>query len=695
MLNAGSCCLLFDGLDEVPTDAGRAVVSRLLEDCIKQFPNNRYVVTSRVRAYTGDTILKGEFARCDIQPFDANDRAQFLKNWVALLFRTSPEQVLGEGTDANREFQSLTQGIEANDRIRPLAVNPLLLTVIAIVHWNRKRLPEQRVDLYDECVDVLLGQRKEAEHIQSRRKADAFDEQVERRQEEERPWVRKRFAEIALRILEGEGDREEASKSETVKLLAPRFLDRGAKTQEEAEIRASHFLEKQEVRSGLLVSRREHSYRFVHLTFQEYLAAWHLSNQEFDQVASVIEPRLRQQRWFEPLQLLGGEWAKQSDEKLDRYLQWLLDRQGESIAERAPLVALCANIVKDTSGVAELTPETRRRFERAVKDTLDAFRPKSGVPVLTQLEILEALGQLGAAVKSHLIDATKSGLNQVRSRAIEILLPHLSDEELFGMGHLLNDRSKEPIKTYLRCMLSRNPQRTADWLNQQKRFSEKATDGFTEILGEFAQKLPANILNETVRSVFTRGASYYRWELASRNKLLDYLQDEALLLTTATKDREAGVRIHSLKKIVARQKGNLQTWQIVRESSTKDTSYLVRMYALELLAKEQKDDPQTWQLIREAATTEKEIYVRQKAFLVILKHSFVKREAERLFHDLEWWELGFDPRQPIPNVQVKEYAIRLELGEAVVQKLYEELADKLCAHFGFELKLAWRDNVSK
>jgi predicted NACHT family NTPase len=41
----------------------------------------------------------------------------------------------------------------------------LLLTVIAIVHWNRKRLPEQRVDLYDECVDVLLGQRKEAEHI--------------------------------------------------------------------------------------------------------------------------------------------------------------------------------------------------------------------------------------------------------------------------------------------------------------------------------------------------------------------------------------------------------------------------------------------------------------------------------------------------------------------------------------------------
>src|SRR5205807_1128447 len=102
------------------------------------FSTNRYLVTSRVRAYTGDTILKGDFARCDIQPFDARDRSQFLKNWVALLFKTSAEQILKDGTDANREFRSLTEGIESSDRIRPLAINPLLLTVIAIVHWNRK-----------------------------------------------------------------------------------------------------------------------------------------------------------------------------------------------------------------------------------------------------------------------------------------------------------------------------------------------------------------------------------------------------------------------------------------------------------------------------------------------------------------------------------------------------------------------------
>jgi hypothetical protein len=74
LLESGGCCLLFDGLDEVPTEHGRAAVSRLLEECVRRFPKNRFVVTSRIRAYTGDTILKGEFTRCDIQSFDENDR---------------------------------------------------------------------------------------------------------------------------------------------------------------------------------------------------------------------------------------------------------------------------------------------------------------------------------------------------------------------------------------------------------------------------------------------------------------------------------------------------------------------------------------------------------------------------------------------------------------------------------------------
>jgi predicted NACHT family NTPase len=42
LLKTGNCALLFDGLDEVPTDSGRALISRLLEDLVK---NSQTTVT--------------------------------------------------------------------------------------------------------------------------------------------------------------------------------------------------------------------------------------------------------------------------------------------------------------------------------------------------------------------------------------------------------------------------------------------------------------------------------------------------------------------------------------------------------------------------------------------------------------------------------------------------------------------------
>jgi hypothetical protein len=231
-----------------------------------------------------------------------------------------------------------------------------------------------------------------------------------------------------------------------------------------------------------------------------------LSNQELDDALKLIQPHLRRQKWFEVLQLLGAEWAKQSDEKLDRYLAWLLEQQGTAITDRAPVVALCANIVKDASGVAELKPQTRQSYRTAIQGTLAAFRPRSRVPDKTQLEILEALGQLGAVVKPHLIDATKSGLYPVRRRAIEILPPHLSDDELFSLDRILSDRSREPIKTFLIALMERDVERAIAWLLQRKYFGEKACEAVGYLIPMFAMHLSSNVLFDLVNHVFRSGS---------------------------------------------------------------------------------------------------------------------------------------------------------------------------------------------
>lgn len=129
LLESGACCLLFDGLDEVPTEAGRALVSRLVEKFVTSFGKNRFVVTSRGRGYTGDAILKSGFVRCDIQDLDETDRKEFLQNWFAALLGIERDKILADGSQAKLEFEALSHSIETKDRIRMLAVNPLLMTV--------------------------------------------------------------------------------------------------------------------------------------------------------------------------------------------------------------------------------------------------------------------------------------------------------------------------------------------------------------------------------------------------------------------------------------------------------------------------------------------------------------------------------------------------------------------------------------
>ncbi|MFL6210517.1 MAG: NACHT domain-containing protein [Pyrinomonadaceae bacterium] len=466
LLDAGSCCLLFDGLDEVPTEQGRALISRLVEKFVVRYENNRFVVTSRVRGYTGDTILKGGFVRCDIQAFDESDREEFLKNWFAALLKVSREQVLAEGSTSRQAYDTLRAAIESKDRIRNLAVNPLLMTVIAIVHWNRKRLPDQRVDLYDECVDVLLGQRKAAERIRRYKPVEALNEAAEEEEQYDRAWTRKRFAEIALRILESGTD--EITREVVLSLLKQRFSDRPGTTGERAAVNAEMFLDRQELRSGLLVSRRSHSCRFVHLTFQEYLAAWHLANLSLETIKTTVASRLRNPQWFESLQLLGGELAKNSDEKLDQYVSYLLDNLGVTIAEQAPVIALCANILQDVKGVADIKVATRQKYLTALRNTLHAFKFGSGVPANTQLEVLNALIPLGASVKEHLVEATKSSHYPVRSKAVSMLVPHLPDDDLFNMDHIILDRSQETITVYLSALFERDSKRAMGLLIKNK-----------------------------------------------------------------------------------------------------------------------------------------------------------------------------------------------------------------------------------
>jgi HEAT repeats len=343
------------------------------------------------------------------------------------------------------------------------------------------------------------------------------------------------------------------------------------------------------------------------------------------------------------------------------------------------------------------------------------------VPDKTQLEILEALGQLGAAVKPHLIDATKSGLYAVRRRAIEMLLPHLSDDELFSLNHILSDRSKEPIKTFLIALLERDAERAGAWLLQGKHFGHKACDAVGDLISVFAAHLSSNVLFDFLSIIFRRGDG---WERANFLRRMEFrLKDDArtwqLIREAAIKDPDGYVQRYALQLLASGQREDPTTWQLIREAAMKDTLYYVRLEALELQAKGQKDDPTTWQLIREAATKDRDAAVRATALALLSRWqkddpitwqlirsavmndstAYVRSEAcelllnasncdelhRRMMRRDEQWP-RYDPKEPVTSRRVAYEAQKLNLSVDEVHQRYEAIADRL----QIALDLEWR-----
>ena len=142
--------VLFDGLDEVPTlDERRRLIDEI-EQFALNFPGNRILVTSRPVGYDIARFADRWFRHGVIQNLDDSQIQLFVDNWylhVLKLVSLSAEQ--------QQELDEFVSIITSDARLRKLAVNPLLLSVMTATHQS-KRLPDKRVQLYDECSDLLL-----------------------------------------------------------------------------------------------------------------------------------------------------------------------------------------------------------------------------------------------------------------------------------------------------------------------------------------------------------------------------------------------------------------------------------------------------------------------------------------------------------------------------------------------------------
>jgi hypothetical protein len=328
-------------------------VARLVESFTRAYPQCRFVVTSRIVGYTDAARLGEQYTTTTVQDFTLADVEKFLSYWYRLVFVS--QMGLGNAAEqaAQRQTQQLLSAISGSERIRELAINPLLLTVIALVHRDRVKLPDRRAELYDEAVSVLLGKWDEArgvlleQPILPDRPFDTTDRRL-------------LLQSVALHMHEQQQKEIETEALQDLlrQLFRPLVSDDGL-----ADKAVNRFLQMIEERTGLLVARGDGVYTFSHLTFQEYLAA--LAVAARDDYVTYTLARSGEAWWREVILLEAGHLSLLSKERTSRLIGAIAAHKQEPAPyHNLVLAAECLQDVGEGRAERELS-ETITRNLRA------------------------------------------------------------------------------------------------------------------------------------------------------------------------------------------------------------------------------------------------------------------------------------------------------------------------------------------
>jgi formylglycine-generating enzyme required for sulfatase activity len=273
--------ILLDGLDECGTSATRERVLGAVRELMRTAgPKCRFLLTARPYAWPGGPDpARGVYALADLNDGQIE---QFIRIWYAALVTRA---WLPRG-EAERKMEDLLAARQRPDLL-PLAGNPLLLTLMATLHANRGRLPDDRADLYNESVDLLMlrwnrqiGADKallDELAIPSLKLSDLREvlEELAFKVHEDSLVEGAQAQEAGTDASGGDGTAD-IGEDRLVRAFMPLFN----KDRNKAAVVVDYI----EKRAGLLIGqgekRAEPQFAFPHRTFQEFLAACHLAAQD-------------------------------------------------------------------------------------------------------------------------------------------------------------------------------------------------------------------------------------------------------------------------------------------------------------------------------------------------------------------------------------------------------------------------------
>lgn len=302
-LRSGEAIVLLDGLDEV-TDVGmRNRIAHEIETFATNLESgNRVVVTSRIVGYRearlGAGFSDSVFTLCDMERHHVE---RFLKRWCLAVTRSNKPDADTSSVEeeAQREVSEVIQYIHASEGVRRLSVNPLLLTIIAMIRRASPSAPSHRVHLYKLASETLLHTWRVPQE----------------------PFSQSAILNLGQEELLLKPLAYEIHESEPTGLIsdsrAKQFLQRtwARARGEEPDSPSPGTFHEIEVfmrcvnqHSGIFIERGPGKYGFSHLTFEEYFAGCEMVRLTREAFARIQSHR-NHPRWDEPIRLAVASFS--------------------------------------------------------------------------------------------------------------------------------------------------------------------------------------------------------------------------------------------------------------------------------------------------------------------------------------------------------------------------------------------------
>lgn len=349
-LAEGNCLVLLDGLDEV-SDL-RSEVAGHVDIFVARYAakGNYFGMASRPRGYESveRQLRPIGLAVAEVNPLDLRGIGQLMENLLILI---EPEAARRAS-----DLEELNRSIGSSEELTEIAGTPLFCSaLVQVFKYQGARLPDRRVDVFDEIVDLLLGHW----HAQQTRYLSdaeqlAMDDGTGRAYGEVKKAVnvkRMRLSRLALHMQETHQAEIPASEAETVLFEYLKSRER-VPDDETAQLWAGNFLVNSHERSGLLVERDPGVYSLLHKGFMEYLAATALAGQSKSLVETIL-PLVadeKQFEWWEQVILLVGAHSGTPEDVREDLIASLLDaaaRCPKNSAERLRHQVLAGMLARD------------------------------------------------------------------------------------------------------------------------------------------------------------------------------------------------------------------------------------------------------------------------------------------------------------------------------------------------------------